>query len=267
MVSSTKSLRRVHNTPVEIEIKGKTVEKSMSEKILGVIMSNDLTWRHHFYGEPEKVKEDRSEGLLTALSKRIGIFRGVVKYAKGVNLRTLANGLFYSKLSYSLPLFAEVWIKEPYRYKPDSRKYKTKEEYRKLQVLQNRLERIIYSRENDVPEYEIKAIPTERLLTSNRMQSVHQMGAQSVLNTYRKIIKTGKPRYLYEQLCRQEGRRGHTWRVKTTPKLSVTTSKLIERGTKLWNMLSKDIKKIESNHGYKREVKKWTMLNIPIKPG
>ena len=191
----------------------------------------------------------------------------MAKYAKGVNLRTLANGLFYSKLSYSLPLFAEVWMKEPYRDRPESRKYTTKEEYRMLQVLQNKLEKIIYSRENDVPEHEIKSIPTEQLLKSNRMQSVHQMGAQSVLNTYRKIIITGKPRNLYAQLCRQEGRRGSTWRVKATPKLSVTTSKLIERGTRLWNMLSDDIKRIESNYSFKREVKKWTMLNIPIKPG
>ena len=113
-----------------------------------------------------------------------------------------------------------------------------------MQVLQNKLEKIIYSRENDVPEHEIKSIPTEQLLKSNRMQLVHQMGAQSVLNTFWKIIITGKPRNLYDQLCRHDGRRGSTWRVKTTTKLSVTTSKLIERGTKLWNMLSDDIKRI-----------------------
>ena len=158
-------------------------------------------------------------------------------------------------------------MREAYKDKPDSRKYTSKEDYRKLQVLQNKIERIIYARENDIPEHDIKNIPTERLLDANKMQSVHQMGAQSILNTYRKIIKTGKPRNLFEQLSRQEGRHGLTWRVKNNPKLTITTSKLIERGTKLWNMLSDDVKKIESSYRFKKECKEWTILNIPIKPG
>ena len=53
MVSSAKPLRKIHNEQVEVQIKGKLVQESMSEKILGVIMSNDLSWKHHFNGEPE----------------------------------------------------------------------------------------------------------------------------------------------------------------------------------------------------------------------
>ena len=156
MVSCTRALRMVNNTPVKVNVKGKVIEETYSEKILGIIVSNDLSWRHQFFGEPEKAKDERTEGLLTTLSKRLGIFRGVARYARGVTLRTLANGLFYSKLSFSTPLISEVWIKEAYKDGSDSRRCTTKEQYRKLQVLQNKLERVIFSIENGVSEKEIR---------------------------------------------------------------------------------------------------------------
>ena len=170
-------------------------------------------------------------------------------------------------MSYSLPLIAEVWIQEPYKDKPDSRKSTTREEYRKLQVLQNKIEKVIYSVENSVPEYKIKNKPTEDLLRMNGMQSIHQMGAQCVLNMYRKMIMTEKPRCLYEQLSRHDGRHGQTWKAKNNPRLTVTSSKIIEKGTRLWNRLDAGIKDIPNHNRFRRECKKWTLKNIPIKPG
>ena len=55
-VMSTRALRKNHSDQLSITIKQKTVEESKSERILGVIFSNDLTWHHHLYGEPEKPK-------------------------------------------------------------------------------------------------------------------------------------------------------------------------------------------------------------------
>ena len=199
----------------------------MSEKILGVIISNDLTWKHHFYGEPEKNKEDRSEGLLTSLAKRVGVLKQIARYAKGPSLRSLAQGLFYSKLCYSLPIIAKVWIKEMYKDRPDVKLSTKREEYRKLQVLQNKVEKEIYKRENGVNEQQIKNIPTEILLKSNKMQSIHQMGAQSILNMFGKIINSKKPNQLSQKLSRQDGRHGPTWKISKTPRLTITSSSLL----------------------------------------
>ena len=108
-------MRKNHSNQLSITVKQKTVEESKSERILGVIFSNDLTWRHHLYGEPEKTKEERTEGLMNSLSKRLGIFKKVARYANGTAVRSLAQGLYYSKLYYSLPIFAEVWLDEKTR--------------------------------------------------------------------------------------------------------------------------------------------------------
>ena len=71
-------------------IKGKMIKETTSEKILGLIFSNDLTWKNQFYGEPDKPTKERAEGLMTALSKRLGIFRKVAKNVKKKTLRALA---------------------------------------------------------------------------------------------------------------------------------------------------------------------------------
>ena len=69
-------------------------------------------------------------------------------------------------------------------------------------------------RENNMSEDQIKLMPTEKLLKSNKMQSIHQMGAQCIVSMFKKIITTEKPRALYEPLSSHEGRHGTTWRIK-----------------------------------------------------
>ena len=64
----------------KVVIKGKNIEESYSEKILGIIFNKDLTWHNQLYGEPHKPKEERSEGLLSALSKHVGVLKKIAKY-------------------------------------------------------------------------------------------------------------------------------------------------------------------------------------------
>ena len=180
----------------------------------------------------------------------------------------LASGLFYSKLTFSLPVIAEVWKKELYKDKNEKRTCTTREDYRKLQVLQNRLERIIYARNNNVNEKTISQIPTEELLKSNNMMSIHQMGAVSILTTHRKILTTKKPTQLHRQLVKSEGRHGAVWKVDVkTPKLTTTGSNFIMKSTKLWNDVEIEVKETTSQESFKRKMKMWAKENIPIKPG
>ena len=193
LVSSTRALRSFHQQLVEAMRKGVRIQETKSEKILGIVFSNDLSWRHHMYGEPETPKTERSEGLLKTLSKRVDIFYKVTQYANKKNLRMLAEGIFYSKLNFSLPLIAEVWQAEKYKDTSDTGRSTGKEEYRKLQVIQNKLERIIYAKTNEIDVKTIKRISTKELLVTNEVLSIHQLGAKAILNTIRKIIKSGKP--------------------------------------------------------------------------
>ena len=85
------------------KLNGKEVVETVSEKLLGVIINNKMTWKHHLYGD------DENEGLIPQLSKRIGILRKLSSRMSQERLKLFASGLFYSKLSYCLPVFGNVY--------------------------------------------------------------------------------------------------------------------------------------------------------------
>jgi len=118
------------------------VAETKSEKLLGVTISNDLTWKEHLHGETWRV--DKNEpGLLSQLSQRVGMLRKLSKLVPKSKLKNFAEGLFYSKLNYCLPVFGNVFGLEEYRDR--NRRYVsfTLEDNRKLQVLQNSVMRLI----------------------------------------------------------------------------------------------------------------------------
>ena len=54
MVIGTKRLRtmKLHGE-MQIEVDGKEVVETESEKLLGVVINNELTWSNHLYGDEE----------------------------------------------------------------------------------------------------------------------------------------------------------------------------------------------------------------------
>ena len=95
-------------------------------------MNNRFTWKEHLMGEKWRIPEkDNSPGLIPQLSQRVGILRKLSAFTSKKKLRMLASGMFYSKLSYCLPLFMNTWALD--RYKDGSTRFSsfTKE------VLQN----------------------------------------------------------------------------------------------------------------------------------
>ena len=83
--------------------------------------------------------EDNGIGLIPQLSQRLGMLRKLSVHSSREKLRMLASGIVYSKLSYCLPLYVATWGLDRYR-DSDTRTYSfTKEDNRKLQVIQNHL--------------------------------------------------------------------------------------------------------------------------------
>ena len=87
-------------------------------------------------------KARTTQGWPPQLSTRVGILKKLYRSAFPKNLKILTNGLFYSKLSYCLPLFTNTWGLD--RYKDGGTRFScyTKEDKRKLQVLQNQVTRL-----------------------------------------------------------------------------------------------------------------------------
>ena len=77
MVVGTKSTRekKLQNHEVTILVDGQAVKESKSEKLLGVVINNNMTWKEHLYGD------DNNKGLISQLSQRLGLLKKIAKVA------------------------------------------------------------------------------------------------------------------------------------------------------------------------------------------
>ena len=89
---------------MKISVDGKEVLESSSEKLLGLVINNTLTWKNHLYGDEENV------GLVPQLGQRLGMLRKLSSFMSKEKLKYFSCGIFYSKLSYCLPVSREyIW--------------------------------------------------------------------------------------------------------------------------------------------------------------
>ena len=97
LIVGTKELRRSKLTeePLSILVDGKIVSETKSEKLLGIVINNQMTWKEHLYGEDWRM-EGNSPGLIPQLTQRFGILRKLSKYSSKKKLKIFASGLFYS---------------------------------------------------------------------------------------------------------------------------------------------------------------------------
>ena len=118
-----------------------------------------------------------NEGLITQLSKRLGILKQLSRRMSLERLKLFAAGIFYSKLSYCLPVFGNVFGLDD-RYKEDNSRYTsfTTSDNNKLQVLQNSLNRLLTGADYNTS--------TVKLLEKSDSLSVQQMIAfQTIVMT------------------------------------------------------------------------------------
>ena len=66
---------------VFVNIFGKRIDTSRSEKLLGVVVNQDLSWYNHLYGDEE------NKGLVQQLRVRIGMVKRVSRFMKKENLK------------------------------------------------------------------------------------------------------------------------------------------------------------------------------------
>ena len=161
-----------------------------SEKLLGVVINNELTWKNHFYGDNE------NEGLVPQLSKRIGILKKLSSKMSKERLKLFASGMFYSKLSYCLPVFGNVLGLD--RNKEDNNRYTsfTSTDNNRLPVLQNNLNRLLTGAEFNTT--------TSELLEQTGSLSVQQMIAFQTIMMTHMMMKSRKPTYLANKLQVEE---------------------------------------------------------------
>ena len=259
LVVGTDQLRRTRLTAkISINIDGTMIEESRSERLLGALVNNKMTWHEHLYGD------DENEGLLSQLKKRVSCLKRLSKYMKKDALKNVSNGIFYSKLSYCLAVYGNVkGFNDTYR--ETNKMYGlNSQDINRLQVLQNCVNRIITGARYGVS--------TEDLLKETDSLSIMQLMALHTVMLVRKITNTGKPKYLAQRLMLDEGnrnaRRAWSGQMIALPPYKLETSKsgFIYRGASLFNSLPFNVRNEKRLKPFKTGAKTWIANNIKIKP-
>ena len=139
-------------------------EESESEKLLGLLINNSCTWKSHLYGDADNL------GLIKELSQRVGILRRLKNFLPSFKFNQIVNDIYYSKQMYGLMVYGSIWGL-PGSMDEENRNsiMLTKEDMRKMQVMQNSVMRLTTNSRYDTP--------TSELLTKTNQLSIHQLMA------------------------------------------------------------------------------------------
>ena len=157
------------NLVLSVNVCGQLKQESTSEKLLGVTVNNTATWKHPLHGDEENI------GLLKQLSMRVGMMKKLKRRIPPHKMKMLVSGLFQSKLIYCITVWGRIWdIPGSLDEEKRTSASLTKDDLRKLQVLQNKCLRLITNCDYKTP--------TETLLQRTNMLSVNQLTAQLTLS-------------------------------------------------------------------------------------
>ncbi len=110
IITATSKLRlsRAPETEFSIMLGDTKVSATPSERLLGVTLSEDLSWLPHFWGETWGI-EGNLPGLIPELLKRLGLLKYLSRITSKDKMKSLVPGMFSSKLMYAIQLTSSIW--------------------------------------------------------------------------------------------------------------------------------------------------------------
>ena len=262
IISSTPELRavRLPDQPLSIRVGSRVVEATQSEKLLGIILSQDMSWKTHLWGESWR-EEKNQQGVFPQLIRRLGMLKVLSKTCSKEKLKSFIPAMFTSKIFYALPVIACMWGLQSYREQEPNKYSLTQHDMARLQSLQRQAGLLLRPPEPNTP-----IISTVDLLSDIKWLSVHQMGAYTIITQTLKIMKTGKPEYFSSRLTRAATTRSSKGNL-TVPslRLNVSLEGFVNQATRLYNQLPEYIKDEENMERQKVFLKEWVLLNISTK--
>ena len=216
---------RLRTDPPELNVQTpegmKTIKSNVSERLLGINLQNDTSWKSHL--------QTGDKPLMSALRKRLGALKHLGTQVPKNGRKLLATGLIISKLIYMIP----VWGGAPITY------------IRKLQRIVNNSARYIL---NGARRWK-----TDRLMTEVNWLRVDEMMEFHSLLTLWKILRKQTPKYLAQKFII-----GDDWRISTSsPRLQITASAFRWRSRQMWNRLPDDIRLLDNISGFKKHLRTW----------
>ena len=257
LVIGTKELRKSKlenfDRKLSINVAGHRVVESSSEKLLGLIINNTITWTQHLHGNEEH------KGLLPKLSQRAGLVRKLSKLMPSDRLRTISNGIFFSLLSYGLQVYGSVSGLD--RYAEGTGRYSalSREDSHQIQIIMNVVLRALTNLGKETP------IPL--LIRSSGFLSFHQMCAHSTLKTTHKILSTKEPVELFQAISNSRPSADRPRRIESSQthyKLSISRESYLYQAVKLFFSLPENLQAIDKPEEFKKKSKAWVASNISI---
>ena len=257
MIVATKELHQSKRTaidsPVEIIVDGCRVVESRSEKLLGIVMNNTMTWESHLYGN------DIDKGLISKLSHRASLIMKLSRVMPERRLKMIAEGIFFSVLNYGIEVYGNVWGTFTFDEQIRQSTAYTKEDNRRLQILVNKVLRCLTKLDNETSTVELH-------LRSNQMSVQQRCAFFSILTVY-KILRKREPSF---HLSRFSSRNDHHIRTRNQGllridyKLSLSRCSYFYRSCRLYNLLPPDLVNIDKLTIFKRKLKEWVQCNVPV---
>ena len=263
IVTATDKLRaeRLTNINLSITLGGQRIQATPSERLLGVTISEDLTWTPHLWGEAWR-ESGNIPGVIPELLKRLGLIKHLGRLSSKNKMKTFVPGLFLSKLTYALPVFATIWGLSEYTETEHKKISCTKEHMLKLQTLHRQAALLLCP-----PELQVPLAPTHEVLNSVSWLSVHQQAAFMILRLALRIMKTGKPEYLATRLQNYTStRRARQRLVVPRCRLNLAMEGFINQATRLVNKLPHDLMSVLEKTHQSTILCDWVRRNISIKP-
>ena len=263
MIIATTAMRnsRLNGQQLQIKVCGKTVKESESERILGVIANNKLTWWHHLYGDLSDPNKP-VPGLISQLSKRVGMLSQLVKLLPHEKFVKTVNGIFMSKLMYCLQLIGNVWCDDTFEGFNERNHSFTKQNLHSLQILQNKVLRLLTGKGYDTHIVD--------LLSEAKMLSVNQLIAYTTIVSIHNIKKVGEPIYLANKLAANRNQvielRQRQHNIQVNFNKARGREGFLYRGRLLFNALPISIQSEERTYHFKKLTKQYILEHIPAIP-
>ena len=241
---------------VKINVAGHEVAESTSERLLGLIINNTMTWENHLFGNED------NKGLVSKLSQRSGIIRKLSFIMPRDKLRIFAEGLFFSLLNYCIDVYGNVWGLDTYDEDQRQSTAFRKEDNIKLQVIVNKVLRSLTGLDRDTP--------VSVLCSRSGQLSVQQRTALFTLTSVHKSIINKEPLHSYRTFCSSQNPgqpvRLHTNCNRVESNLSISRCSFYYRGSKLFNQIPASLANTTNHTAFKHGAKQWVKNNIPLLP-
>ena len=230
---------------ITLKISGEEIKSKETEKLLGLNISSDFTWKKHC--EKIAVQLNQRVGMLRRMKQRIPIEKLIIIAQAIVNSK-----IFYGSSVYLQPVFEKEEVKT--KYLPA--------ETRKLQVIQNNMLRMIFG-----IKLEDQTNMT-KLRENIKIFSVNQMCCYQVLIEAFNVIHHRSADTIYKKWMPQEVRkyplrRDRQGEVKVIVPHHEKCKGFTWYGAKFWNQLPVDVRDIKDSEKFKNAVKEYIWDTIP----